>query len=93
MREKPAFVDARGAHVRRLGSDLVGDKSNAFPGKASTWPPPLTILAAVALAIESLAFVGVHAKYRETTPMISSCLLDLIMAFIAYGRIVLQTIS
>jgi DoxX-like family len=36
------------------------------PG-ALHWWPPLTILAATVLAIESLVFVGVHVKYREVT--------------------------
>jgi uncharacterized membrane protein YphA (DoxX/SURF4 family) len=31
------------------------------------WRPPLTILAATVLALESLVFVGVHVKYREVT--------------------------
>ncbi|WP_263352308.1 DoxX family protein [Acidicapsa acidisoli] len=56
------------------------------------WQPPLTILAATVLAVESLVFVGVHVKYREVAPMIMSGVLGLIMAFIAYGRIVLQPI-
>ncbi len=35
------------------------------------WHPGLTVAAAVVLAIESLVFVGVHAKYREITPIIA----------------------
>jgi hypothetical protein len=54
------------------------------------WQPPLTILAATVLAVESLVFVGVHVKYREVTPMILSSVLGLLMAFIAYGRMVLK---
>jgi hypothetical protein len=54
------------------------------------WQPALTVLAATLLAIESLVFIGVHVKYRETTPMIMSGVLGLLMAFIAYGRMVLQ---
>jgi hypothetical protein len=46
------------------------------------WHPPLTILAATVLAVES----GVHVKYREVTPTIMSAVLGLLMAFIAYGR-------
>ena len=57
------------------------------------WQPPLTILAAAVLAVESLVFVGVHVKYREITPMILSGVLGLLMAFIAYGRMVLKPIS
>jgi hypothetical protein len=56
------------------------------------WQPPLTILAAGVLAVESLVFVGVHVKYREAAPMILSGVLGLLMAFIAYGRMVLRPI-
>jgi hypothetical protein len=51
------------------------------------WHPPLTIL-----AIESLVFIGVHVKYRETGPIAMSAVLGLLMAFIAYGRMVLHPI-
>jgi uncharacterized membrane protein YphA (DoxX/SURF4 family) len=56
------------------------------------WLPPLTILAATVLAVESIVFVWVHVKYREVSPMILSGVLGLVMAFIAYGRMVLQPI-
>jgi uncharacterized membrane protein YphA (DoxX/SURF4 family) len=56
------------------------------------WQPPLTILAATVLAVESLVFVGVHVKYREITPTILSSVLGLLMAFIAYGRMFLKPI-
>jgi len=56
------------------------------------WHPPLTVAAATVLAIESLVFIGVHVKYRETTPIIMSAVLGLLMAFIAYGRMVLKPI-
>ena len=56
------------------------------------WQPQLTVLAAAVLAIESLVFIGVHVKYREVKPMILSGVLGLLMAFIAYGRMVLQPI-
>jgi DoxX-like family len=56
------------------------------------WQPRLTILAAIILAFESLVFIGVHVKYREVTPIILSAVLGLLMAFIAYGRIVLKPI-
>jgi hypothetical protein len=52
------------------------------------WRPHLTILAAILLAIESLVFVWVHVKYHEMTPLILSGVLGLLMAFIAYGRMV-----
>jgi uncharacterized membrane protein YphA (DoxX/SURF4 family) len=56
------------------------------------WRPQLTILAAAILAIESVVFVGVHVKYRQVAPTIMSAVLGLLMAFIAYGRMVLQPI-
>ena len=56
------------------------------------WQPALTVVAATVLAIESLVFIGVHAKYREITTVILSGMLGLLMAFIAYGRMVLKPI-
>ncbi|MGH7533689.1 MAG: DoxX family protein, partial [Gemmatimonadales bacterium] len=56
------------------------------------WQPTLTALAAAVLAIESLVFIGVHVKYREMAPIVMSAVLGLLMAFIAYGRMVLQPI-
>jgi len=52
--------------------------------------PTLTVIAAALLSIESLVFIRVHVKYREIPPIIMSGVLGLIMAFIAYGRMVLQ---
>jgi DoxX-like family len=57
------------------------------------WKPGLTVVAATVLAIESLVFVGVHVKYRETASIIMVVVLGLLMAFIAYGRMVLRPIS
>lgn len=54
--------------------------------------PVLTVVAATALAIESLVFVWVHVRYREIAPIILSGALGLLMAFIAYGRMVVQPI-
>jgi len=56
------------------------------------WHPRLTILAATVLAIESLVFVWVHVNYREKTPIIFSAVLGLLMALVAYGRMVLVPI-
>jgi len=56
------------------------------------WHPALTAVAASVLAIESLVFVAVHVKYREITPIIMSVVLGLLLAFIAYGRLVLKPI-
>jgi len=41
---------------------------------------------------ESLVFIGVHVKYGEIPPIIMSAALGLLMAFIAYGRLVLKPI-
>ena len=57
------------------------------------WRPALTVVAATVLAIESLVFVWVHVKYHEIPPIILSGVLGLLMAFIAYGRMVLKPIS
>ena len=57
------------------------------------WKPVLTVVAATVLAIESLVFIWVHAKYREITPIILSGALSLLMAFIAFARMVVKPIS
>ena len=57
---------------------------------AFQWHPALTVVAAAVLAIESLAFVWVHAKYSEINPIILSSVLGLLMAFVVYGRMVLK---
>jgi uncharacterized membrane protein YphA (DoxX/SURF4 family) len=51
------------------------------------WHPGLT---ATVLAIESLVFVWVHVKYREGTSIGLSAVLGILMAFVAYGRMVLS---
>ena len=57
------------------------------------WHSELTALAAAALALESLVFVWVHVKYRETATIALCCVLGLLMAFLAYGRLVLHPLS
>ena len=54
------------------------------------WKPSLTVVAATVLAIESIVFIWVHVQYREIPPIIMSGLLGLLMAFLAYGRMVLK---
>jgi len=56
------------------------------------WQPSLTVTAAAILSIESLVFIWVHVKYREVATILFSAVLGLIMAFIAYGRMVLSPI-
>jgi uncharacterized membrane protein YphA (DoxX/SURF4 family) len=61
------------------------------PG-ALGWRPALTVAAATVLANESLVFIWVHANYREIGSIILSAVLGLLVAFIAYGRLVLSPI-
>ncbi len=56
------------------------------------WHPELTWVASTLLAIESLVFIGVHAKYREIAPIVMCGVLGLLMAFLAYGRMVVSPI-
>lgn len=60
---------------------------------ALRWQPVITVVAASVLAIECILFIWVHVKFREVAPIIFSGVLGLIMAFIAYGRLVLRPIS
>ena len=55
---------------------------------ALRWQPRLTVVAATILALESLVFIWVHVKYREVPPIVMSAVLGLVMAFVAYGRMV-----
>ncbi|HEX6851902.1 MAG TPA: DoxX family protein [Candidatus Polarisedimenticolaceae bacterium] len=57
------------------------------------WRPQLTVVAAALLAAESLVFIWVHVRYHEMAPIIFSGVLGLVMAFIAYGRMVLRPIA
>lgn len=57
------------------------------------WKPTLTVVAAAILAMETLVFIAVHIKYYEVPPIIMSVVLGLLMAFIAYGRMVLRPIA
>ena len=69
--------------------ELVCTVGLIVPG-AFHWRPALTVAAATVLAIESLVFIGVHAKYHETGSILMSGALGLLMAFIAYGRMILK---
>ena len=57
------------------------------------WQTVLTVAAAAALAVESLVFIWVHVRYREVGAIVMSAVLGLAMAFVAYGRLVLQPIA
>ena len=88
-KDVPSFAALpRGAWMALGILELVCAVGLIVPG-AFHWHPALTVMAAAVLAIESLVFIGVHAKYREMTPIIMSAVLGLLMAFIAYGRMVL----
>jgi hypothetical protein len=87
-------VPSFGAFPRRvwlaLGIlELVCTAGLILPG-ALRWQPRLTVLAATLLALESLVFIWVHVQYREIPPIMLSGVLGLLMAFIAYGRMVLK---
>ena len=69
--------------------ELVCTVGLILPG-ALHWLPGLTVVAATVLAIESLVFIGVHVKYREIPPIVMSAVLGLLMAFVAYGRMILR---
>src|ERR1700730_1280034 len=43
------------------------------------WQPALVVVAATVLALESLVFIGVHIKYRETQTILMSGVLGLLM--------------
>lgn len=53
----------------------------------------LTPVAAAVLACETVVFVHVHVKYRETGAIVFSVLLGLTMAFLAWGRAALAPLS
>lgn len=59
---------------------------------AMRWQPRLTVVAAVVLAIESLVFIYVHWRHRETGSIVMMIVLGLVLAFIAYGRAVVRPI-
>jgi len=81
----------RGAWMALGILELICVVGLIIPG-AIRWRPSLTVAAATVLAIESLVFIGVHVKYREVTPIVMSLVLGLLMAFVAYGRMVLKPI-
>jgi len=60
---------------------------------ALRWHPSLTVVAAALLSLESLVFIGVHAKYHEVGTIGMCVALGLLMAFLAYGRTVLEPIG
>ncbi len=60
---------------------------------ALRWHPRLTVVAAGLLAVESLVFIGVHLRYQETGAILMSAVLGLLMAFVAYGRMLLSPVA
>lgn len=69
--------------------ELVCTVGLIIPSAFRLWPG-LTVVAATVLSVESLVFIWVHVQYREIPPIVLSALLGLVMAFIAYGRLVLK---
>ena len=82
----------RGAWMALGIVELVSTVGLIVPA-AFHWQPNLTVVAAAVLAIECLVFIWVHVKYREIPPIVMSVVLGLLVAFIAYGRMVLEPIS
>ncbi|MCK6480274.1 MAG: DoxX family protein [Planctomycetes bacterium] len=60
---------------------------------ALRWRPVLTGISALVLAMESLVFIWVHVRYRETPAIVMSGVLGLLMAFLAWGRLALKPIA
>lgn len=91
-REVPSFgALPRGAWMAMGILELLCAIGLIVPA-AFHWRPNLTVLAAALLAIESLVFIWVHVTYHEIPSLIMSGVLGLLMAFIAYGRMVLRPI-
>jgi len=67
--------------------ELVCAVALVLPG-ALHWQPQLTGWAAAVLALETLVFIAVHVKYQEAGSIVMSAVLGLVMAFVAYGRLV-----
>ncbi len=57
------------------------------------WHAGTTGVVAAVLAVESVVFVRVHSRYKEMTPIVMSAVLGLLMAFLAYGRMVLHPVG
>ena len=79
----------RGAWLALGIIELICVVGLIVPG-ATGWRPGLTAVAAAVLAVESLVFIGVHVTYNEVGSIVMSAVLGLLMAFIAYGRMVLK---
>ncbi|MBN9656618.1 MAG: DoxX family protein [Acidobacteria bacterium] len=92
-----ADVPSFGALPRRIWTflgilELICTLGLVLPA-ALHWRPELTAGAAAVLSLECLVFVWVHVKYREIPTIVMSAVLGLLMAFIAYGRLVLQPLA
>jgi hypothetical protein len=63
---------------------------------AMKWMPILTPVAAVALALESLALAALYARYSvslaATNPLVWAVMMGLMAAFVAYARYPLQPV-
>mgnify|MGYP001022694735 CR=1 FL=1 len=90
-------VPSFGALPRRVWTGLgileLACAAGLIVPAALHWQPAITVAAAAILAIESLVFIWVHVKYREIPSIVMSATLGLLMAFIAYGWMVLAPIS
>ena len=92
-KEVPSFGALRREAWMALGIlELVCMVGLIVPA-AFHYRPALTVVAATVLALESLVLAWVHMQYREIGSIVMMVVLGLLMAFIAYGRMILDPIS
>src|SRR5437867_12090012 len=75
---------------RALGVlEMLGGVMLVVPA-AAQWIPILTLLAATALALQTLALAGLYARYSlklaATNALVWAVVMGLLSAFVAYGR-------
>lgn len=69
--------------------ELIGVAGLIVPA-ALSWHPELTVVAAALLAMENLVFIWLYVKHSELPPIVTNVAVGLLLAFIAYGRLVLK---
>src|SRR5262245_15087929 len=86
-----------GGGWRALGVlEMVGAVLLIVPAAAG-WMPALTLFAAAALALETLALAGLYARYSlkltAANPLVWAAVMGLLAAFVAYGRYALSPLG
>lgn len=76
--------------------EIIGGVLLIVPA-AIKWMPTLTPLAAGVLSLETLVLVAIYAQYSTaiaaTNPLVWSVVMAVLVAFVAYGRYVLQPVA